>query len=293
MSNTSSTNNKWETRFGQAAPIKLSPTEFAILRDLIAEHTGLCFNDHKRDLLEDKLSSLVLERGFSSFLDYYYLLKYDAAVAVEEWSLLTETLRVPETYFWREFDQIQALVRTILPQYVALNPRLPLRIWSAVCSTGEEPLTIAMALNEAGWFERIDIEIIASDISRQAIEKARQGLYRGYSLRNLSPALQAKYFTAEQNLWRIIPEIHQRVKWTNANLISKTEIASLARAHFIYCRNVFIYFSESTVRQTVKQFFDFMHTPGYLFVGASESLLKLTTDFDLQEINGAFVYVKR
>lgn len=292
MSNSFSANKKWEMRFDPSIPVKLSPTEFTILRDLIAERTGLCFNDNKRDLLEDKLSPLVLERGFSSFLDYYYLLKYDATAAVAEWSLLTETLRVPETYFWREFDQIQILVQTILPQYVALNPKLPLRIWSAVCSTGEEPLTIAMALNEAGWFERIDIEIVASDISHQAIEKARQGLYRGYSLRNLSLALQAKYFTAEQNFWRITPEIHRRVKWTNANLISKTEVAPLARAHFIYCRNVFIYFSEATVRQTVKQFFDFMPTPGYLFVGASESLLKLTTDFDLQEINGAFVYVK-
>ena len=109
------------------------------------------FDNGKRDLLIDKLAPLVIERGFSSYLDYYYLLKYDTAARVE-WQNVLNALSVQETYFWREFDQIRTLVGILLPQWHAENAGSTLRIWSAACATGEEPLTIAIALDEAGWF---------------------------------------------------------------------------------------------------------------------------------------------
>lgn len=281
----------WENRFG-TKKLVLSEPEFNILRDLIHERLGSFYQNNKRELLEDKLSSLVIERGFDSFLDYYYLLKYDSAEAEGEWLQVMNALRVPETFFWREIDQIHALVNILVPSYFASKPQEPLRIWSAACSSGEEPLTIAMALTEAGWLERVPIEIMASDISEPAVNKARQGVYRNYSLRNLSEELRAKYFQPEQDKWRIKPELVAQVKWHTANLISRTEIAPLASASVIFCRNVFIYFSEETIRKTVRMFFELMPTRAYLFVGASESLLKITTDFDLQEIGNAFVYAK-
>jgi chemotaxis protein methyltransferase CheR len=281
----------WENRFG-TKKLVLSEPEFNILRDLIHERLGSFYQNSKRELVEDKLSSLVIERGFDSFLDYYYLLKYDSAEAEGEWLQVMNALRVPETFFWREIDQIHALVNILVPSYFASKPQEPLRIWSAACSSGEEPLTIAMALTEAGWLERVPIEIMASDISEPAVNKARQGVYRQYSLRNLSEELRAKYFQPEQDKWRIKPELITKVKWHTANLISRTEIAPLASASVIFCRNVFIYFSEETIRKTVRMFFELMPARAYLFVGASESLLKITTDFDLQEIGNAFVYVK-
>src|SRR5579871_6603415 len=140
----------------------LTESTFAILRDLIHERTGLHYENTKRDLLASKLADRLLERGFESFLDYYYLLKYDAS-AEEEWPFLMDALSVPETYFWREMDQVRALVDVIVPQSFSTRPREPLRIWCAACSTGEEPLTIALALQEAGWFERAQYEIRASD----------------------------------------------------------------------------------------------------------------------------------
>jgi chemotaxis protein methyltransferase CheR len=260
---------------------------------LIHEHIGSYYQNNKREVLEDKLSSLVIERGFDSFLDYYYLLKYDSYEAEAEWKRVTDALRVPETFFWREFDQIRVLVEELVPEYFSIRQNNPLRIWSAACSSGEEPLTIAMALNEAGWFDRATIEIVASDISASTIEKAQQGVYRTYSLRNLPDELRAKYFTPEQEKWRIMPELLSRIKWTSANLLSKVEIAPLATASIIFCRNVFIYFSEDRIRKTVQTFFEFMPTPGYLFVGAAESLFKIKTGFELEEIGGTFVYVKR
>src|SRR4051812_26084108 len=155
-----------------------------LLRDLIHERTGLFFDNGKGDIMTDKLSPLVIERGFTSFLDYYYLLKYDET-AQDEWRNVMNALSVPETYFWREIDQVRALVEVVLPQWLDAHGREPLKIRSAACATGEEPLTIAMALEEAGWFDRATIEIYASDASTSAIEKARRGVYRERSFRNL------------------------------------------------------------------------------------------------------------
>jgi len=267
----------------------------ALLRALIHERTGIFFDNGKADLLTDKLSPLVIERGFTSFLDYYYLLKYDEA-AQEEWRNVMNALSVPETYFWREIDQVRALVDTIVPQWFDAHKNETLKIWSAACATGEEPLTIAMALNEAGWFDRAAIEIYASDASSVAIEKARRGVYRERAFRSLSPELRAKYFTREgasSSSSRVQAKLRARIRWGVANLMDEREIAPLAAAHIIFCRNVFIYFSESAITQTVRSFARYIRPPGYLFVGTSESLLRLTTDFNLQEIDDAFVYVKQ
>lgn len=277
-------------------PLNLSDNIFIILRDLIHERTGLFYSSSKQNMLADKLSSRVVEHGLDSFLDYYYLLKYDLK-ANEEWQEVINTLSVPETYFWREYDQIQVLVEVLIPQYLekfySLSyPCQPLRIWSAACSTGEEPLTIAIALNEAGWFERVPIEIWASDGSSRAIDKARMGLYRQYSFRSFPDALKRKYFVPEADIWRVSPEIHRRIHWSVNNLLVEADIHYLAQAHFVFCRNVFIYFSDTSIRQTVNFFYERMFKPSYLFLSASESLLKLKTNFELQEIQGAFVYVK-
>jgi chemotaxis protein methyltransferase CheR len=264
----------------------------ALIRGLINERIGMYFDNGKCDLLIDKLSPLVIERGFSSYLDYYYLLKYDETARVE-WQNVMNALSVQETYFWREIDQVRALVQTLLPQWHAQHGNSPLRIWSAACATGEEPLTIAIALNEAGWFERTSIEIVASDASSKAIDRAVQGVYRTRALRNLPPHLRDRYFEPNGADWRIKSDIHGRIKWGLANLMDEDKIAPLASADFIFCRNVFIYFSESAIRRAVHSFARFIRPPGYLFVGAAESLLRLSTDFTLTEIDDAFVYVKR
>ncbi len=272
--------------------INLSDNIFMILRDLIHERTGVYYDSSKHDILADRLSPRLFEQGLDSFLDYYYLLKYDLK-AEEEWKYVVDALAVLETFFYREFDQIQALVDVLVPAYFARNSKETLRIWSAACATGEEPLTIAIALNEAGYFHRFPIEIYATDASNKAILKAKQGIYRERSFRNFSVELRSKYFQEiEPGNWQIYPEIFNKIKWGTVNLIVPSQVNLFANSSMIFCRNVFIYFSEKAIRQTVKLFAEKMPVPGYLFVGASESLLKLSNDFTLQEINGAFVYVK-
>jgi chemotaxis protein methyltransferase CheR len=275
-----------------AEALNLQENVFLLLRDLIHQRTGLFFESAKRNLLADKLSPLVIDRGFTSFLDYYYLLKYDSD-AGEEWDRVVDTIATQETFFWREFAQVQALVDRIVPEFFASRSGEPLRIWSAACATGEEPLSIAMALNEAGWLDRAPIEIYGSDASPAAVSKARKGVYRERSFRNLPSHLRSKYFVERDGNWHIVPEMHERVRWATANLMDESQIAPFANASVIFCRNVFIYFSESTIRRTVELFHRRISTPGYLFVGVSESLFRLTSLFELMEIGEAFVYIKK
>lgn len=275
------------------ADLGLSSSALPLLRDLVHERLGLFYDPSRYDALADRLAPLVLEAGFQSFLDFYYLLKYDEQ-ASREWLRVMDALSVTETYFWREIDQLRAIVDVVVPALLRERPGSPLRIWSVPCATGEEPLTIAMLLEEAGLFARGAIEIHASDASPAALEKARAGRFRERSFRSLPPHLRLKYFHRDDDAWVAAPALHARVtSWSTINLRCEGEVAAHARAPIIVCRNVFIYFSPETIRRVVEQFARSMPTPAYLCVGASESLLKISTAFELEEVGGAFVYVKR
>ena len=149
-----------------------------------------------------------------------------------------------------------------------------------------------MMLEESGWFARAPIEIIGSDASRAGIAKAERGRYGGRAFRNLAPALREKYFHPDGDQWVVVPELQRRVSYDVVNLVAADEVARHAAAPIIFCRNVFIYFSDHSIRRTLGAFAQAMPDPAYLCVGACESLLRLGTPFDLQEIGGAFVYVK-
>lgn len=265
---------------------------FALLQQLIQERTGLYYDAGSWELLADKLAPLVRAQGCESYLDYYYLLRYGPTGGTA-WEQVIEALAVQETYFWREADQIQAVVNFIVPQLFADQPSRRLRIWSAACASGEEPLSIAMALAEAGWLRPGLIDLYASDLSPRAIRKAQAGFYRPRSFRQLLPELQGKYFYPREGGWQVIPELHRQIRWLRANLMRPEEVAPLARAQVIFCRNVFIYFAPDTIRRIAKLFYQQMPTPGYLCLGAAESLVQLDTGFELQEIGSSFVYVKQ
>ena len=276
--------------FSRGRP-SLSEREFTILRDLIRDRTGIYYDDGKREVLADKLAGRMAECGFDAFIDYYYLLRFGPG-ADEEWNHVFDCLSVQETYFWREMDQVRALVDVIVPEHFSKICVNPLRIWSAACATGEEPLTIAIALQEAGWFERAPIEIIASDGSRNALRKAREGIYRNRAFRSLPDSLRERYFTQTEAGWLVDGALHRRISWNSANLTDPAQIRTILPVHVIFCRNVFIYFSAEAIERTLRQFFDGLSAPGHLFVGVSESLLRYVHDFELQEIGRAFVYVK-
>jgi chemotaxis protein methyltransferase CheR len=261
-----------------------------ILRDLIHDRLGLMYEPHQFDQVADRIAPLIVARGLSSFLDYYYLLKYGDEP--DEWLKVMDALAIQETYFWREIDQLRAVVTCVVPKLVDRLRGRPLRIWSIPCATGEEPLTIAILLAEAGWFDRAPIELIASDASPAAIERARAGRYMQRSFRNLPPGLREKHFVARDGSWTVDPDLFHRVSYGVVNLMDEEQVGRHASAPVVLCRNVFIYFSDHSIRRALSVLERSMPAPGYLCVGASESLLRRTSIFELEDIGGAFMYVK-
>ena len=274
--------------------VRIPERSAELLRDLVHGHTGMFYDESRLPFMLDRLTARAVERGFDSLLDYYYLLKYDPQ-SEEEWARAIDALAVQETYFWRENDQLRALTDAILPVLVAAG-RSPIRIWSFPCATGEEPLSIAMALTEAGWFERASIELHASDASEAALKKAHSRMYGGRSFRQLPATFRDRYFdpVAGTQSWQVKSEIYDRVlSWTRVNAVREHEVAGRAAVDVIFCRNLFIYFDQPTVRTIVERFADYMRLPAFLCVGAAESLLRLTTRFELRDLCGAYVYEKR
>jgi chemotaxis protein methyltransferase CheR len=268
----------------------VSGTVTTILRDLIHERLGLMYEPHQFDLVADRLAPLVIARGLTSFMDYYYVLKYAEGEA--EWPAVMDALSVPETYFWREIDQIRAVVHEVVPPLIDALRGRPLRIWSIPCASGEEPLTIAMMLDDAGWFGRAAIEVVGSDASPAAIVRARTARYGERSFRNLPPAMREKYFTPHESSFVVCPDLKRRVSYDIVNLMDEGQMARHAAAPIVFCRNVFIYFSDRSIRRALRVFEQSMPCPAYLCVAAAESLLRRTTQFELQDIGGAFMYVK-
>jgi len=274
---------------GAPALLKAQEPVPKLLRDLVHERTGIFFDSDRTELMLEKLEPRAVAHNCKSYLDYYYILKYDDT-GNEEWRRVMDAFSVQETYFWREPDQIRTLVNNLVPAWFK-RTSLPLRIWSAACATGEEPYTLVMALREAGWGGH-PIEIFASDGSESALSKARLGAYRERSFRVLSDELREKYFERRGEIFSIRPEVANRVNFSWANLMTLDEVSAIPPVNIIFCRNVFIYFSPATIKRVLISFSGRVPSQGHLFVGASESLLRLTDQFELQEIGGAFVYVR-
>ena len=262
-----------------------------LLRELVTSRAGIYYDDGRLDVLLERLSPLALERGFDSLLDYYYLLKYDSGDA-SAWPKVMDALSVLETYFWRESDQFHALAREIVPAIAAARPG-PIRIWSVPCATGEEPLSIAMALEEAGCFDRFTIHIHASDASGAALERAQERRYSERSFRQLPLAFRDKYFSRDGAGWRVRDSLFDRItSWTRINIMDPAEAAPFENSDVVFCRNLFIYFTPGAIREVVTRLAAHMPRPGYLCVGSAESLLRLATSFELRDIGGAYVYVR-
>lgn len=271
--------------------LQLPEPAFKLLRDLIVEHTGVYFDDGKRVLLADKLSDLVLAQGLTSFVEYYYLLRYDDN-APEHWRRLMDRLAVPETFFWRQHEQLEALATTLVPMLREGRPDRPIRIWSAGCCSGEEPLSIAVALDQAGLLSPT-IEILATDGSEAMIERARRAQYGERAFRQMPEHLKTKYFEEKAGGFRTpVSRLRAAIRYGVVNIAEPAEVLAQPVADVIFCRNVFIYFSDDAIRRAVADFSSRLSDNGYLLVGAAESLTRLGVSFELAEVGGTFVYVK-
>ncbi|AUX41625.1 chemotaxis protein CheR [Sorangium cellulosum] len=269
--------------------LPISPQLFAIFSALIAEKVGIHYEAGDRELLGDKISTRALEVGFDSLLDYYYFLRYDPAGAAEMDALI-EALVVSETYFFREFVQIDVAISEFVAPRVLAGKRP--RIWSAACASGEEPLTIAMLLAERGMLDKV--ELVASDVSERALARARAGVFSPRALRGNAPPppYAEKWLRAMPDRVTVSDELVRAVRWRRVNLLDTQEIASLGGFDVIVCRNVLIYFHDNTARWVVNTLSGALAPGGVFLVGVSESLLRLGTALACEERSGAFFYRK-
>ena len=267
-----------------------------LLRNLIQERAGLFFPDYQGlELIASKLKPRLEKNGCRSFSEYYRFLSEGGRATANEWLYVIAELSKSISSFVRHIKLTQLLANTLIPRWLLNGDRKRLRIWSAGCATGEEPLMIAMALSEAGWLDRIEVEIYGSDASFVAIEKAQRGVYGEIRMRYLSPELRLKYFFPLDEGWQVKPELHKRIRWSVSNLIIESEIDEFATSDIIFCRNVFIYFSESAICQTLRLFGKQMPFGGYLLTDEGDyftSLMSNVSIFKRQKISGASIWMK-
>ena len=266
--------------------LPLSPPVFAILSAFIEDLTGIHYEAADRDILADKVATRALQAGFDSLLDYYYFLRYDPKAATEIDALI-DALVVNETYFFREADQLRVLLDQLLPPLIATGARP--RIWCAAASTGEEPLTLAMMLDDRRLLHRV--EVVASDISPRALVRCQEGDYGPRSVRALPPGVLGRHLhQGEPGRVTVRDDLRRAISWRRINLIEPKQVEALGEFDAILCRNVLIYFSESTVSAVASRLGDALRPGGYLLVGASESLLRFGTQLECEEHGGAFFY---
>ena len=253
----------------------------------MAEHAGLHFDVTHMSVFADKVGGRAIEGGFESLLDYYYYLRYDPGGAAELDALI-ESLVVNETYLFRELSALETMVTEfILPP--VREGRRP-RIWCAASSTGEEPHTVAMLLAAQGILDQVDL--VASDVSVHALDRARSGRFSRRALRQTIPTFAERWLEVTEQGIGISPRLTQAIEWRRINLMHEAAVSSLGTFDVVLCRNVLIYFSDATTRRIVDLLSTVLRPHGALFVGVSESLLRFGSSLICEEKNGVFLYKK-
>jgi len=267
---------------------------FDSLRNLIYSLCGIYYSDSKKYLLEGRITKRVRELKVGSFEEYFDLIKSKDR---GELNSLFDTITINESYFFRAEHQFDALEKTIIPGIIGKNRENnnnKIRIWCGACSTGEEAYTIAILVKEKleEKYPDIDFQILASDISNSALDKAREGKYKEYSIRKVEKSLLEKYFTLRGDEYEIDDEIKKMVKFTNINLYDDEQIHQVTGCDIILCCNVLIYFDIPSKQKVVTQLFDALNKGGYLMIGYSESLHCISRAFKLIHLPKAIAYKK-
>ncbi len=270
---------------------KLTDAEFRLFTDFLRSRCGLHFDEDTRYLVEKRLARRIQEAEIGSFASYLYQLR-NGANAEDEFSKIVDILTTNETYFFRESSQLSALVEEVVPEILARqnSSGRPVAIWSAGCSSGEEPYSIVMSGIEAGLKPGRDFRVYASDISRAVLSKARRGIYREASFRETDATIRQRYFAQKEGLTRISDSVKRHVDFVHMNLLDESKVGLLGRMDVILCRNVIIYFDLETKKRVIKTFYDKLNPGSYLLLGHSESLINVTTDFELKHLSRDLVY---
>lgn len=265
---------------------------FRQLREFIYEQTGITFQDNQKYLLESRLGPRLQAHKLAAYGDYLNFLRFDADRERELVSLYG-LITTNETYFFRDQPQLDTFIKTIVPAVMEANKATRrLRIWSAACSSGDEPYTLALMLTDHAPLADWTIDILATDISEPVLKLARAGVYTGHVLRHVPSHLKKKYFTAQGEHFAVAESIKRRVKFMTLNLYDRPRLKLVRGIDVIFCRNCLIYFDEKAKRQIVTDLAAALKPDGYLVIGFSESLAAMNGVFQTHHVGRSVVYQK-
>lgn len=276
--------------------LQITDEEFLQLRDFIYQQCGIFIAENRKYLVENRLSNRIKDLNLKSYSEYYNFLRFDASRR-EELNKLFEVVTTNETSFFRNPPQLKVFQEYVLGEVIAAcrqSGKKRIRIWSAGCSTGEEPYTLAIILHEvlkseiASW----DIKITANDLSEAVLTAARRGVYNEYALRTTPPEIIRNYFTKEGTTYKINQPLKRLVSFGQINLSDRDQLRRVEKSQIVFCRNVIIYFDDEMKRKVIGAFYDNLEPNGMLLIGHSESLHNISRAFKPEHHTGTIVYRK-
>jgi len=271
---------------------EMSAEEFRLLRDLVHERSGISIPEDLKFVMERRLWPRLEALGLQDFATYHRFLRLDPRGA-GELDFAIEALATNETYFFREKQQLQAFSKEILPILAEQNRATRrLRVWSAGCSTGEEPYTLAILIAESGRFEGWDVQVLGTDISRKVLASARRAEYGPSSMRAMPAGYLERYFTRIGTRYQLREDVRSLVTFGYLNLVELELGQLVARQDAVFCRNVLIYFDLPARRRVLELLHARLQEGGFLLLGHSESLINLTAAFELVHLESDLVYRK-
>jgi chemotaxis protein methyltransferase CheR len=271
---------------------RVSQAEVRRLCEFLYRRTGMSFDDSKRYYIDRRVAERITATGSTSFQAYFSILHADADHEIEH---LVNAFTINETYFYREEHQLRCMTADLLAEILLRKTaKDPIRVWSVPCATGEEAYSIGIWLLE-NWREvdRYDIEIVGSDIDTRALEAAAQGAYGERALMRLSPEVIERYLQPVQGgMQRIVPELRRSIQFTRVNLVDAAQMTKHGLFDIIFCRNVLIYFDDASRRVAAENLFDCLEPGGFVCLGHSESMSRISPLFRVRRFPDAIVYQK-
>ncbi len=257
----------------------LSEKEYKLISEYAKEYLGISLNEKKKSLISTRLSGRLKSLNLNTFEEYYKYLKTNEKEIIN----FTNHITTNYSYFLREKEHFDIFEKEVLPYIKKKEEKnKDLRIWCAGCSTGQESNYLSIIIdkffkNTIGW----NTQLLASDISTNALEKAYNSVYEGNEVRDVSPDILNTYFEKQGNNYKVIDRIRNNIIYRKINLIDQHRFKKPLQV--IFCRNVMIYFDDETKEKVVKQFYDSLEPGGFLFISLSETLNTINTDFKLHK----------
>ncbi|MEB3102831.1 CheR family methyltransferase [Ferviditalea candida] len=270
----------------------LSDELFGKFVSLVYQRTGISYENNKKYYVQKRIEKQLERLQVDSFNEYYLLLKFSESTS--EFDRFINDLTINETYFFRDFPQLRNFAEDVLRAVVKEKEKkgdYKIKIWSAACSTGEEPYTLAIILQEMlDEPDKWDLHIVASDINSDVLHRAKIGQYDYRSVRDVPSVYLEKYFTLKNEKYSILHSLRRSINFRKINLMDSEAVSDITGCDFIFCRNVLIYFDDRSREKVLGDFYNCLNPGGFLFLGHSESVGRISSAYKSQRIGDSIVY---